>query len=169
MSTEKTTKINQLLSDQPQGIVFQSSWLVAQGYTPELQKRYRKSRWLESIGSGAMIRAGDKITYEGAVYALQQQTSLSIHPGGKTALSLLGRAHYLDLTPSKVFLFGGRAERLPAWFRKRDWAVSIDYQATAFLPAEAGLTGVDVAQKSFSIKVSNAARALMECLYMAPE
>ena len=58
---------------------------------------------------------------------------------------------------------------MPAWFRKRDWAVSIDYQATAFLPAEAGLTGVDVAQKSFSIKVSNAARALMECLYMAPE
>src|SRR5262245_32397156 len=138
MSTERTTKINQLLNEQPPGVVFQSSWLVKHGYTPELQKRYRKSQWLESIGSGAMIRAGEHVTYEGAVYALQKQTSLTIHPGGKTALALAGRSHYLDLSPTKVFLFGTRSETLPSWFEKHDWGVSIDYHPTTFLPPSTG-------------------------------
>jgi hypothetical protein len=66
MSAENTSKINKLLSSIPSGVVLQSFWLAKQGYSPELQKRYRNSGWLESIGSGAMKRAGELITYEGA-------------------------------------------------------------------------------------------------------
>ena len=169
MSTEKPSKINQLLSSQPAGVVLQSSWLVQHGYSLELQKRYRKSKWLESIGTGAMIRTGDRVTYEGGVYALQRQASSSIHPGAKTALSLLGKSHYLDLSTKKVTLFGGEADRLPAWFRRHDWGVAIDYRPSSFLPADLGLTDLDVEQQRFSIKVSSGARALMECLYLAPD
>jgi hypothetical protein len=169
MSTENATKINQLLNTQPHGVVLQSAWLVTNGYSLELQKRYRKSKWLKSIGTGAMIRTGNRVTYEGAVYALQQQSSLTIHPGGKTALSLQGRSHYLDLSAKRVAMFGGKAEKPPAWFRKHDWGLAIDYHRSSFLPADLGLTDLDVAQQSFSIKVSSAARALMECLYLAPE
>ena len=85
MSTENKTKINQLLSSVPTGIVLQSHWLKSEGYSLDLQKRYRNSNWLQQIGNGAMVRNGDKVSYEGAVYALQKQSSLSIHPGGRTA------------------------------------------------------------------------------------
>lgn len=160
------TKINLLLKSQPSGVVFLSSWLVNQGYSLDLQKRYKKGKWLQSIGTGAMIRAGDEVGYEGAVYALQQQLGLSAHPAGRTAMSLLGKAHYLELAQSKVILFGQAKETLPSWCRNRDWGVKLDYHSSSFLPAGLGITDVEL--KTFSIKVSSAARALMECLYLAP-
>jgi hypothetical protein len=114
MTTENGTKINQLLHSQPPGIVLQSFWLAQQGYSNELQKHYRKSNWLKSIGTGAMIRAGDQIGYEGAIYALQKQNTFTVHPGGRTALSLLGKAHYLDLAAKRIVVFGDKNEKLPA-------------------------------------------------------
>ncbi len=167
MSTEVGSKINKLLNSQPQGIVLLSSWLAKEGYSYDLQQRYKKSQWLSSIGIGAVIRTNDKVGYEGAVYALQCQGNLSIHPGGRTALSLLGKAHYLGLKTNKVVLFGSTGERLPAWFKKYDWGVKADYHETSFLPKDTGLTEIEV--KNFSIKISNAARAIMECLYLAPQ
>lgn len=167
MSTDKKTKINQLLSTQPSGTVYLSSWLVKQGYSLDLQKRYRNSNWLTSIGTGAMIRSADKVSYDGAIYALQEQAGLFIHPAGKTALSLLGKAHYLELSPTKVTLFGGKDEKLPTWCMNHDWSLKIDYYNSSFLPADLGL--VEVELKSFSILVSSAARAMLECLFLAPK
>lgn len=166
MTTVNRTKINQLLLEQPPGVVLLSSWLAKQGYSIDLQKHYRKTRWLQSIGKGAQIRADDKVSYEGAIYALQKQSELTIHPGGRTALSLLGKAHYLQLGSAKVVLFGGSGEKLPTWFKKYDWGVSLDYHETSFLSPDLGFTEIEI--KSFSIKVSSAARAIMECLYLAP-
>ncbi len=167
MSIGIPTKINQLINFQPSGVVFQSNWLKAEGYSYALQKRYRKSRWLKSIGTGAMIRDGDTVGYEGGVYALQNQSSLSIHPGGRTALAYLGKAHYLKMETKRVTVFGSRGEKLPLWFEKYDWGVVIDYYQTSFLPSYLGLTDVKV--KEFHIRVSGATRAMMECLYPAPE
>lgn len=167
MSTGRRSKINQLFNSQPPGIVLQSSWLAQRGYSHELQKRYRKSGWLESIGTGAMIRSGDRVGYEGAIRALQQQTGSSIHPGGRTALSLLGRTHYLELETKRAVVFGDKGEKLPVWFQKHDWGVKVEYYQSSFLPPDLDLTDVEL--KNFSIKVSGAARALMECLYLAPK
>ena len=144
MSVVTPTKINQLINSQPSGVVFQSSWLKQQGYSYGLQKRYRKSLWLESIGTGAMIRAGDQVGYEGAIFALQNQSGLSVHPGGKTALAYLGKTHYLEMETKRVTVFGSRGEILPAWFEKYDWGVSIDYYQTSFLPKDLGMTEIDV-------------------------
>jgi hypothetical protein len=166
MTTVNRTKINQLLQEQPSGVVLLSSWLAKHGYSIDLQKHYRKTKWLQSIGKGAHIRADDKVGYDGAIYALQEQAELSIHPGGRTALSLLGKAHYLELNYRKAVLFGASGEKLPTWFKKYDWGVMLDYHETSFLPKDLGLTEIDV--KSFSIKVSGATRALMECLYLTP-
>jgi hypothetical protein len=167
MSTENGTKINQLLQEQPRGLVLQSFWLVKQGYSLNLQQRYKKSNWLKSIGPGALIRAGDSVGYEGAVYALQTQSAATIHPGGRTALSLLGKSHYLELASKRVVVFGARGEKLPSWFRNHNWGVTVDYYQTSFLPPDIGLTEVEL--KNFSIKVSGAVRGIMECLYLAPE
>jgi len=166
MSTENKSKINQLLNLQPSGTVLLSSWLTKQGYSLNLQRRYKKSNWLESIGVGALIRHNNKISYEGGIYAIQQQAGLSIHPGGKTALSMLGRAHYLQLSSRKAMIFGGREEKLPRWFLEYDWGIKIDHHSSSFLPPDLALTSIEI--RSFTINISSAARAIMECLYLAP-
>jgi hypothetical protein len=166
MTTEISTKINQLLQSIPSGIVLQSSWLIRQGYSLDLQKYYRNSGWLQSWGHGAMVRTNENPGYDGAVYALQNQSNLSIHPGARTALSLVGRAHYLELNASQTWLFGGVEEKLPTWFRQHAWDAEILYKSTAFLPVNVGL--VEFRFPSFTLQVSSPARAIMECLYVAP-
>lgn len=72
---------------QPYGTIFTSSWMVGKGYSLDLQRQYRNSNWLESVGSGAMKRTGDKVQLEGVLYALQEQLGMHIHLGSKSALS----------------------------------------------------------------------------------
>jgi hypothetical protein len=152
---------------QPPGVVLTSSWLGKQGYSPELLRSYRNNHWLEAIGNGAMVRYNDQVDYLGAIYALQHQLGLAMHPAAKTALSLLGKTHYLDLKTKMVFLFGSRKERLPTWFKNRKWGVEINHTATSFLPAEKGLVLKEY--KNFQVSIASAARAMMECLYMTPQ
>ena len=165
MSTQKPLKINQLMTTQPSGVVFLASWLAENGYSRELQMSYRESGWLKSIGVGAMIKAGDSIDYTGAVYALQKQRDLSIHPGGKTALSLLGKMHYLELMPKEIVLFGIEKENLPSWFIKYDWDAEISFHKSSFLPSSSiGYTTLE--RGTYNINISNAERAILECLYL---
>jgi len=113
------------------------------------------------------MRVGEKPTYEGALYALQEQAKLSIHVGGKTALSLLGKAHYLELSTQQIVLFGGSKEKLPTWFYKYDWGLKINYFSSSFLSPRAGLQTFE--QRTFSLQISNPIRAFLECLYLVPK
>lgn len=113
------------------------------------------------------MRVGEKPTHEGALYALQQQAKLSIHIGGKTALSLLGKAHYLELSARQIILFGGSEEKIPSWFYKYDWGLKMNYFSSSFLPPKAGLQTLE--QGAFSLQISNPIRALLECLYLSPK
>ena len=167
MSTENRTKINQLLAKTPQDVVLQSSWLLNEGYSLDLQKYYRKSGWLKALENGAMFRGNNQPGYEGGIFALQQQSGLSVHPGGRTALALQGKAHYIELNTAQAWLFGGEKEKLPTWFKKHKWVNTIYYKASSFLPKELGL--IEFSFTGFSIKVASPARAIMECLYLAPE
>jgi len=164
---EETQKINRLLSSQPSGVVYLSSWLTENGFSTQLLNRYRKSNWLYSIGTGAWMRVGEEPTYEGALYALQKQSGSSIHLGGKTALSLLGKAHYLELSTQQITLFGGAKEKLPAWFINFDWGVKVNYFSSSFMPERVGLQALE--RGHYSLQISNPVRALMECLYLAPK
>lgn len=167
MSTDNVSKINQLLQLQPLGTVMLSSWLQEQGYSLELQKRYKSSQWLESIGTGAMKRAGDQIEIEGAIFALQQQLNLSIHIGARSALAMLGKSHYLEMDKRQITLFGQTSEKLPKWFVGYDWGVKVNYHRSDFIPEKTGLTTFDA--KNFSIDISGSIRAIFECLYLAPK
>jgi len=163
----KEQKINRLLNSQPSGVVYLSSWLTENGFSTQLLNRYKKSNWLYSIGVGAWMRVGEMPTYEGALYALQEQAKLSIHIGGKTALSLLGKAHYLELSTQQIILFGSSKEKLPAWFSKYDWGLKVNYFSSSFLPPRAGLLTLE--KSTFSLQISNPIRALLECLYLIPK
>jgi len=56
---------------------------------------------------------------------------------------------------------------LPLWFKKRGWGLNVESKMTSFLPPDLGLVEID--HKSFKIKISSPARAVMECLYLAPK
>lgn len=167
MSLENEYKINKLLKEWPQGTVYLTSWLVDQGYSNQLLNRYKNSNWIESLGSGAMKRSGDTITVEGALYALQEQRGSSIHLGGKTALSMLGKAHYLAFSARRITLFGNAKEKLPLWFINYKWGAELDYYSTSFLPDQLGFVTHELI--NFNVQISGAARAMMECLYLAPQ
>ena len=167
MSLINPKKINQLMHDWPAGTVYVSSWLKDAGISGQLLNRYKKSGWLESVGSGAIKRIGDEVGYQGALYALQSQLQSSIHVGGKSALELQGRLHYLNFNNRFVTLFGHWKEHLPLWFSNTDWGVQLEYHRTSFLPAD--LEVIDFEVKDFSIKISSPLRAMFECLYLAPE
>jgi hypothetical protein len=166
MSLGTPTKINKLLSSWPAGTVALSKWLDRSGVSSQLRQRYLDTGWLEGFGRGAVIRAGDDVGIMGGLYALQQQGGMKIHVGGRTALGMQGLAHYLELDPTSIVLFAPRAVTLPAWFKNHDWGLTAELYNTDFLPSDIGL--VDLESKQFSVQGSGRARALMECLYLAP-
>lgn len=168
MSTENTSKINRLLQSQPPGVVFTSSWMVKNDYSPELQKRYKRSNWFESIGVGAMVRTGDKVTLEGALFSLQRQLELNVHIGGKSALGIHGKAHYLSMHQQKTTLFAPVKEDLPKWFvNYGGWKDKFTLIQTDFLIENIGLEEVNY--NGQMVIISSPARAIMECLYLAPK
>ena len=57
------------------------------------------------------VRHSDQVGYLGGIYALQAQLALSVHPAAKTALSMQGKAHYLELSAKAVQLFGGKGRQ----------------------------------------------------------
>lgn len=161
-----SVNIKKLMKLWPDGTIMTSSKLKELGYSFELQKQYRESGWLTSIGSGAMKKMGDKVEYLAGINALQSQLHLKVHPGGRTALALQGKAHYLELGTATVFIFGDYGVRLPKWFQNYGWESDISYDTTQFLPYEIGLTEYDFS--NITVHISSPERAILECLYLTP-
>jgi len=160
------TKINHLLQALPLNSVLLSSWLRAQGYSYELQQQYRKSGWLVSIGKGAMLRNGQDFILAGAIFALQNQAKKNIHIGGRTALELQGYGHYLELDNKETILYAPQGAKLPSWVLRNKWDTKPVLVRTSFLPYNIGLTNINI--NGLDIEISNPARAMMECLVLAP-
>jgi hypothetical protein len=167
MSTRKEQKITKLLDQHKPGTVSLAPWLERLGISRDLQKRYRRSGWLESVGKGAFRRRADEVQWQGGLYALQTQAALPVHVGAMTALAMQGLAHYLRLGKTKVFLFSPPKTPSPAWFRNHPWDVSINHVQTSILPESLGLA--DHEEKMFAIRISAAERAVLECFYLAPD
>lgn len=113
-----------------------------------------------------MKRIGDEIRIDGGLYALQEQLKLSVHIGGPSALSRLGRSQYLELDSNQIYLFGSAKESLPKWFREYKWGLQVNNHASSFLPSAFGMT--ELITGNLSLKVSSPSRAVLECLYLAP-
>lgn len=148
------------------GTVALAKWLENLDISRELQKNYKKSGWLEKLGPGAYKRPADQVTWQGGLYAIQQQAKLKIHAGALTALSLQGQSHYFRVSSEEIFLFSTHKTILPQWFKAYGWGQKVQYIKTAFLPEDLGLNQYEV--KNFSITISAPERAILECLYLAP-
>jgi len=169
MSGEPRTKLNRLLRAWPQGTVAVSPWLEKQGAYQQLLHEYEKSGWIERIGQGAYIRAGDAVEWTGGLYALQNHLKLPVHVAAKTALQMQGYAHFLPLGKGRVVtLFGTPGTRLPTWFRRYDWGVKLRYVTTKLFAdvPDAGLTTKTLG--TWAITLSAPERAMMEVLHLVP-
>ena len=167
MNIHSETKINKVLQSWPSGTAVLSAWLDEMGISRQLQKHYQDTGWVESLGYGAFKRTGDILDWTGGLYAVQRNAHLDIHVGGRSALSLQGQAHYLELNAQVLHLFAPLKVKLPMWFTNTNWNIQPALHHTNFLPPDVGL--VDVETKLFTIRASSAGRALMECLYLAPD
>lgn len=165
--------LNQILKKWPMGTVTTQGWLTSQGVSPQLTHRYKASGWIERVGQGAYIRAGDSVNWKGVVYGLQQHASLDIWPGGGTALALYGHAHYLPMARETVSLFAHPETRLPTWVKHHDWGVRITFSAPRLFDSinsnlKAG-TQYDLSARHFEgllLKVSSMEQASLEMLYL---
>jgi hypothetical protein len=169
MALLKSKKLNQLLNNWSPGTVYLSSWLKKKGYSSDLVRDYKKGNWITTIGDNAVARSGDKVTWEGGVYALQSQLALPVHVGGKTSLEIAGYAHYLRFENKKVYLFGSAGTRLPAWFKNYDWGVKIKFISSNLLSDADTPALTEKPFGAFSIKCSAPERAIMEELYLVPQ
>jgi hypothetical protein len=168
VNTENRSKINQLIQQWPRGTASTTSALFSMGFSNELVHLYKNSHWIQPLERGAYALAGDRVEWSGGVYALQNQLGLTVHPGGKTALALRGFSHYVTDNTRRVFLYGLRGEKLPAWFQQHDWGVEVHYSATTVLPATCQEGFSEYREKEFSIRISFPERAALEMLYHLP-
>src|SRR5699024_3017760 len=113
-----SVKLNHLLRKIPHGAVVTTAWLAARGVSSDQARKLARSGWLQRVGHGAYCRAGDPLSWESAVFALQTSDDAELPPlwpGGQTALALHGFAHYLPMGERTTQLYGQTGVRLPRW------------------------------------------------------
>jgi hypothetical protein len=159
MSINKYDKIKLLLQNWLPGTIVTSQCLLDQGFTHSDLQRYLNSKWIESVGHGAYKKFNDKIEWQGAVYGLGSD----IHVGGKSALTLQGLGHYLNIGKPQIDLFSNNHNPLPLWFRSNDWNADIRYFNANFLP-QVGIDDFNCG--NFTIKISCPERAAFELMYL---
>lgn len=166
MSRQNTHKLNHLLKAWPKGTVAVSSWLKSQGVYRQLSDVYKKSSWIESVGSGAFKQSEDRVDWQGGVYALEGQLGLNVHVGGRSAMEMQGQMHFVPLGENyPVFLFGLK-RFLPVWFREYQWKQPIKYVYTNCFPYEEKIGVIKKDMGAFSITLSSLELAIMEVLYL---
>jgi hypothetical protein len=166
MTTNTDNKLKNLLDIHVPETVLLASWLEKMGISHDLQKYYRRSGWLKSLGTGAYKRPKESVRWQGGLYSLQTQAKLSVHAGGITALALHGFTHYIRLGDETVYLFSSPKTNLPKWFSSFDWNTPIKLVKTSQLPSGLGLT--DFQENNFAIRIASPERAIFECLFQAP-
>ncbi len=139
-------------------------WLKGCGYSPSLIQRYKKSGWVLTFRTGAVVRPDDEVSWQGMVWGAQK--ILDIHVGGQTALELQGRSHFIRFQGKRVFLWGLRGVKLPFFLQEKQ-DIQFFLTATSLFPDETGLKEIPV--EDYLLRVACPARAFMEFLYLTPK
>lgn len=165
-------KLNHLMMEMPPGVVLTLHWLKQQGISCKLAWWYVHSKWLERIGDEAYKKAGENLTWAGALSALQKQLHLAVHIGAKTSLELLGQSHFVPMgTQKQVLLFSEPNVRIPKWlFIEETWQVGFRVHATSlFIEDNLRLGIVEKLIDGITISLSSPERAVLEMLYLVPK
>ena len=106
MTAPKYSKLKRLHRLLPEGLMADAEWFNAQGYPSSLRSSYAAAGWLEKVAPGVYRRPLFSAGFEGVPVELDWRQILvssqlvmgyPLAVGGETALTLLGRSHYLPL------------------------------------------------------------------------
>lgn len=169
LAGQNRSKLNHLLRAWPVGTVATMAWLERQGIYRQLADAYAKNAWLERISNGAFIRPDEQVEWTGALYAVQGQLALPIHAAGKSALELLGLSHFIPQHGRRpLYLMGVPQAKLPRWFLKRDWKVTVHFKTSRLFAGAHTLGLTSHSFKFYSITISSPERAILEMLHLVP-
>ena len=116
-SSPRTGRLKLLQSAHLRGKQLDTEDLAGLGIYPELAYRYVKSGWLERLGRGVFMFAGDQMQLDPCLEFLGRRTP-GLHVGGKTALAWMGLRHNVAFRET-LCLWGPRQTKLPPWFTQR--------------------------------------------------
>jgi len=167
MTTQKDTKLRILFKMLEAGNVVTASQLEKIGISRSLQKYYLESGWLHSLGRGVYQKPDSTIEWQGALYAIEKQTTIQVHVGGLSALSFQGFSHYFRFNKEILYLFSPQKTNLPKWFTSHNWKLNLYHKSSSFLPEVIGIKKNQI--KQHTISASTPERAIIECLYLAPK
>ncbi len=112
-----SAKLNWLTRNTSPGSVVLQSWLTRHDFSPQLAQKYVKNGSLEKLRSGVYVRPGRAPKWSNALSCLIEQLNFPVHLAGLTSLTHQGKAHYLQLNETTVWLEIPPRKVLPHWFR----------------------------------------------------
>jgi len=107
------------------------------------------------------------VDWPGAVYALQVQLGLKVHPGAITAFAVRGYAQNVALGKRDVILFGDAGTKLPAWFASHPWSQRVTLVTTNVFTKPDKSTSM-VKLDWIELEVATLERAAFEMMYLVP-
>lgn len=168
MTRNNKSKINHFLVAAPSGVVLTAAWLEDHGISSKLAWWYVHSGLLEKLGMNAYKKAGDHVSWIGAINALQTQLASPIHVGGKTALHLLGLGHFVPMQGMQhIMLFASTTTKIPKWLLANAWDAEFEICKSSLFSDEQGL--VERPINGINLKISTPERAALELLYLYPQ
>jgi hypothetical protein len=192
MSEQKAGKLKQLERLLPEGLLVDSSWLSARGYSTSLRTKYVASGWLEQPARRVYRRPRGQLSWQQVVISLQTLLGHRLAVGGRTALELQGYAHYLSQGSSEIHIHG--PTKPPNWlatlpleerfiYRNSVPLFRSDLEEVTFPPLvpdhggkqddrsvqDAGLRSLAWGQWDWPLTVSAPERAILELLDELPD
>lgn len=161
--------LDQLASKFNTGNVLTLRWLKENNISAKLAWWYVHSGWLVRLGHQVYKKANTEVDWSGALLAIQNQLKLPIHIGGKSALTLLGRAHFISMQGTRqIILFAKPNTNIPQWFFDESvWGVKfLVYQPLLFKYESTSITEIWV--NNSKVLVSSPELAILEMLYLLP-
>lgn len=152
----------------PPGVVLTAAWLEEHGISTKLAWWYVHSGLLEKLGTKAYKKAGDHISWTGAINALQTQLAAPIHIGGKTALHLLGLGHFVPMHGmQQIMLFAQPNSKIPKWLLANSWDAKFEVYKSSLFSDEQGI--IERPINGISLKIASPERGALELLYLYPQ
>jgi hypothetical protein len=160
-SSARSNIIKRLQSAFPRGRPIDVRDLTSVGVYPALAYRYVQSGWLERLGRGVFMFAGDQLQRDPSLGVLARRIS-GLHVGGKTALAWRGLTHNVAFRET-LSLWGPRNVRLPPWFTER-FACRYTSRCLFDVTLEPGLALSSLPESPGGVAVSEPERGLLEML-----
>lgn len=174
MTRESSEKLNFLLKSAPDAGLLTARYLQVHGISSKLAWWYVQSGWLERVADGVYKLAGASIKWPSVPHALLNQLELPVHVGGKTALELLGKSHYLPMGfgQQAIQLFSPAGVKLPEWVNSSDsWKEQFKLYSTKMFAKQYSLPATLITRvvDGVELMLSSPERAALEICYGVPK